>query len=157
MSGYKRAKARMVSTLKCAGEDSLAERIHNDDWTVLRKSSQIYSTCASEVLDIINYDIQTLQLGMSLLPRTIEDVKNILTKISKTSEQMNLNLKNVLEFIENPTPENFYMCSIIIINLIDEKNDYAPLILECINFFCNETEFKSTDVNNLSSLNISFI
>jgi hypothetical protein len=158
MSGYRQAKSRIIATLKCAGEYSLAERIKKDDWTALRKSSQIYSECASKTLNIINYDIQTLQIGMALIPASKEDVKNILEKISKVSTDNEVKIGAIIDFVSDPTEENALFCAISVKKMIREGNEYSPLILECINFFCDEIEFKSTDkiINSLSSLNVSF-
>lgn len=152
MNGYKRAKRRFTTALKCAGEDELAKRIEAEDWIALKEASKIYNDLNQHA----EYDIQTLRMGMHLLPFSRPDAIKIIEQIMKVDDRSEIH--DIYNFVENITPETSIKCAEAIQRLVSDNDSMAYYLLECINYVCAEEETPiHRSMEKLPSLTLSFV
>jgi len=128
----------MINTLRCAGEDIIAESISRDEHCLLRRASQVYQECDDS--EISSYDIQTLSMGMNLQPKSPDDVIVVLQKLKDEDNKHTKDIENVFKFVVKPSIETVEYCIKSIDKLIDEDYTYSFLLLECVNIICEESD-----------------
>ena len=116
---------RVILALEKMHEDRLANQIRNDDWKALYVMSKIYS------LD--SFDMQTLQIGMHLLPTSKKDDLRILNKLS----DLDIPERPLVQKILSSSHDHSFSAEEIRDELkVDDY--YSRLILNCVEFIDGE-------------------